>query len=57
MKKLTTTFTHLALLLLCATSLLAQKADNIAERARKIHFSSLVLDTHIDVTPKLQTDW
>jgi membrane dipeptidase len=57
MKKLTTTFIHLALLLLCATSLLAQKADNIAERARKIHFSSLVLDTHIDMTPKLQTDW
>ena len=32
--------------------------DNaIAQRARKLHFSSLVLDTHIDVTPKLQTDW
>ncbi|HWQ35751.1 MAG TPA: dipeptidase [Blastocatellia bacterium] len=45
------------LLGLCGTSLLAQKGDNVAERARKIHFSSLVLDTHIDVTPKLQTDW
>lgn len=31
--------------------------DDIAERARRIHFSSLVFDTHIDVTPKLQTDW
>jgi membrane dipeptidase len=40
----------------CLT-LLAQKSDDISARARKIHFSSLVLDTHIDVTPKLQTDW
>jgi membrane dipeptidase len=47
----------LCLLLLCVSSLLAQPPDNIAERARKIHFSALVLDTHIDVTPKLQTDW
>jgi membrane dipeptidase len=35
----------------------AQQGDAIAEKARKIHFSSLVLDTHIDVTPKLQTSW
>src|SRR5690349_9207924 len=33
------------------------RADAIADRARKLHFSSLVLDTHIDTTPKLQTDW
>jgi membrane dipeptidase len=45
------------LLLLCVSSLWAQPPDNLAERARKIHFSALVLDTHIDVTPKLQTDW
>jgi membrane dipeptidase len=32
-------------------------ADSIAEQARKVHFSSIVLDTHIDVTPKLQTSW
>lgn len=32
-------------------------ADSIAEQARKVHFSSIVLDTHIDVTPKLQTTW
>jgi len=31
--------------------------DAIAARARKLHFSALVLDTHIDVTPKLQTEW
>ena len=31
--------------------------DPIAEQARKVHFSSIVLDTHIDVTPKLQTSW
>jgi membrane dipeptidase len=47
----------LCLLLLCVSSLWAQPPDNLAERARKIHFSALVLDTHIDVTPKLQTDW
>src|SRR5262245_48232642 len=35
----------------------AQEDYAISERARKLHFSSLVLDTHIDVTPKLQTDW
>jgi membrane dipeptidase len=39
------------------SSSLAQKADPVAERARKIHFSSIVLDTHIDTTPRLQTDW
>ncbi|MGA1367884.1 MAG: dipeptidase [Blastocatellia bacterium] len=32
-------------------------SKEIAERAKALHFSSLVLDTHIDVTPKLQTDW
>ena len=31
--------------------------DSISEQARKLHFSSIVLDTHIDVTPKLQTSW
>lgn len=35
----------------------AMKDDSISEQARKVHFSSIVLDTHIDVTPKLQTDW
>jgi membrane dipeptidase len=31
--------------------------DSIGDQARKVHFSSIVLDTHIDVTPKLQTTW
>ncbi len=35
----------------------AQKSDPVSERARKIHFSSIVLDTHIDTTPRLETDW
>ena len=35
----------------------AMNADSISEQARKVHFSSIVLDTHIDVTPKLQTAW
>jgi len=34
-----------------------RNVDSIAEQARKVHFSSIVLDTHIDVTPKLQTSW
>ena len=42
---------------LSLTLALAQTADTISDRAKKIHFSSLVMDTHIDVTPKLQTDW
>jgi len=45
------------LLLLCSISPTAQKPDDAAERAKKIHFSSIVLDTHIDVTPRLQTEW
>lgn len=36
---------------------MAQSTGDMAVRARKIHFSSLVLDTHIDTTPKLQTSW
>ncbi len=57
-----------AFVLLAEKSLLAQNApqgansatssnDAITARAKKIHFSSLVLDTHIDVTPKLQSSW
>jgi membrane dipeptidase len=41
----------------CATAWSQASDDAIAQRARKLHFSALVLDTHIDVTPKLQTDW
>ncbi|HEX4945779.1 MAG TPA: dipeptidase [Blastocatellia bacterium] len=49
----------LSLCLLVALSFtlaLAQTADTISERAKKIHFSSLVMDTHIDVTPNLQRE-
>ncbi|MBS1790692.1 MAG: dipeptidase [Acidobacteria bacterium] len=47
-----------AAILFCGKTLFAQQAgDAISRRAKNIHFSSLVLDTHIDVTPKLQTDW
>jgi len=42
---------------LCASSIqLAQQEDAIAQKAKKIHFSSIVLDTHIDVTPNLQRE-
>ena len=33
------------------------KDESVVDQARKVHFSSIVLDTHIDVTPKLQTSW
>jgi membrane dipeptidase len=54
MRKLSTVVIALTLFLSFA---LAQPSDAISERAKKLHFSALVLDTHIDVTPKLQTDW
>ena len=58
MQRLFAIFTTVALLFLSASSLPAQQPDAVSERARKIHFSSIVLDTHIDVTPKLQRkDW
>lgn len=43
--------------LVAAGSLLNQAAtgDDIAERARKLHFSSIVLDTHDDTTQRLFT--
>ena len=39
----------------CAGSLLAatMMADSIAQRARKLHFSSIVVDTHDDTTQRL----
>ena len=43
--------------LLATTLALAQVDDASSRRARQLHFSSLVLDTHVDTTPKLQTDW
>ena len=44
-------------LALFSASTPSAQTDTISERARRLHFSSIVLDTHIDVTPKLQTDW
>jgi len=32
----------------------AQGDDPIAQHARKLHFESIVLDTHVDTTPRLQ---
>ncbi len=54
MKKILPAFVCLVVLLPLA---FAQQSSDISERAKKLHFSSLILDTHIDVTPKLQTDW
>lgn len=54
MKKILPSLICLALFLSFA---FAQQSSDISERAKKLHFSSLVMDTHIDVTPKLQTDW
>ena len=43
-----------ALLICCAVSLSVPRtsADDIAERAGKIHFSSIVVDTHDDTTQR-----
>src|SRR5689334_13818017 len=41
---------------LSASSIQLAQEDAIAQKARKIHFSSVVLDTHIDVTPNLQRE-
>ncbi len=39
-------------LLLCSSLIAPAHADEIAERARKLHFSSIVLDTHDDTTQR-----
>lgn len=56
MKRLSVALISISIFLSSSVSL-AQKNDAISERARKIHFSSIVIDTHIDTTPKLQTEW
>ena len=47
----------LLLVVVCVTSVcltgLAISADSISERARKLHFSSIVVDTHDDTTQRL----
>ena len=42
---------------LCAVTLFVRRAtaDDIAERARKLHFSSIVLDTHADTPQRFLT--
>src|SRR3989441_5237868 len=57
MKKILSLFIPLAQV--CAGFLAAQGDDyTISNRARKLHFSSIAVDTHIDITPKLQwADW
>ncbi|MBI1746289.1 MAG: membrane dipeptidase [Acidobacteria bacterium] len=46
------------LLLLAVPYVFAQKDEALSSRAHRLHFSSIVLDTHIDTTPKLQkADW
>jgi membrane dipeptidase len=39
-------------LLFCSLWIVPARADEIAERARKLHFSSIVLDTHDDTTQR-----
>jgi hypothetical protein len=56
MKRLILFSLCVSILLLTNAPLLAQEKDAISEKAKKIHFASLVLDTHIDVTPKLQRE-
>ena len=53
MKKALILLLSIAFLLALAV---AQTNYDISERAKKIHFSSLVMDTHIDVTPNLQRE-
>ena len=53
MKKSFFAFVSLIVLLSLA---FAQQSSDISERAKKLHFSSLVMDTHIDVTPFLQRE-
>src|SRR5262249_46326174 len=50
-------FVFVALVIPAISLSKAETPDSIEEQARKVHFSSIVLDTHIDVTPKLQTSW
>ncbi len=48
---------HICLLLLIIKPSEAQIADEMAQRARDLHFSSIVLDTHVDTTSKLLSRW
>ncbi|MEW6127769.1 MAG: dipeptidase [Acidobacteriota bacterium] len=58
MKRLSAVLIVIVWLSLNTAPLTAQQNGALSEKAKKLHFSSIVLDTHIDVTPKLQRkDW
>jgi membrane dipeptidase len=44
-------------LVMGAAASLAAKEDPANQKARNLHFSSLVFDTHVDTTSKLQSGW
>lgn len=51
------TITLILILICCGGSLLkAQSSNSLSARANRLHFSSIVLDTHVDVTPNLQKE-
>lgn len=56
MKRIPTLLLCLTLFVLASLPAHAQQPDKIAEKAKKIHFSSIVIDTHIDTTPRLQRE-
>ena len=57
MKRFCLALLFCSLLLVPDSPSAAQNGDRVQESARRIHFSSIVIDTHIDTTPRLQTDW
>ncbi len=48
---------HIWLLLLTIAPGEAHVVDEVAQRARDLHFASVVLDTHVDTTSKLLSKW
>lgn len=56
MKPVRSALLSVFIIVLAGSTQFAQQEDAIAQKARKIHFSSIVLDTHIDTTPNLQRE-
>src|SRR5438876_9793801 len=54
MKNTRTAWMLLLLAIWSASQRAESQTDAISERARKLHFSSLVLDTHIDTTLRVR---
>src|SRR5262249_33428733 len=50
-------FVFVALVIPAISLSKAETPDSIEEQARKVHFSSILLEHHIDGTPNLQTSW